>query len=120
MGMMIGNGITTSTSMKLKKGVAKYLTEFGFIGDGVVAEVGSNGCFSLCGDWFNVYRAADAGDYDGAEDITPEFFDGLRKFIPKGRRLVIHRTHHGGCRHPQRAECIAIDQAYVQNWRMPC
>lgn len=104
-------GITACSGAKMKKEVKKYLEKFNISGEDIHVGLDDKGHFMFYGYcWPNIYEASDK---DMEQDVSEEFFRGLKKFI-KNDVLVIEMIGHEKCRFPMAAQQIIIKKDSVK------
>jgi len=110
--------VTACNGIKLKQGVKAYLERFHISSEDTNVGVEEDGSLTFYGySWFSIYNI---DDKDMDEDVSDEFFNGLRKFVPKGKKLIIHRIGHEKCRYPLSAEAIIITDRRVKYEGFTC
>ena len=110
--------VTACNGIKLKSGVEEYLSRFQIVGEDINAGVDDDGTFHFYGySWPSFY---DASDDDMETDVEDEFWKGMRKFVPKGKKLIIHMIGHEKCRYPLSAQAIIITSTRVKYESITC
>ena len=106
--------VTTCNSLKLLPGAVEYLQDWSFDGD-MEVDIDEEGKLVFYGYKWPFIRKT----IDDEDDSSFEFYDGLQKYVPKGKTLVINMIGHEKCIHPVSAQSIVITSRGVKYHTLP-
>lgn len=104
--------VTSCNGIVMKEGIKEYLDKFKFLGEDINVGIDNECRLEFHGySWPEIYLEKDEDESNNANDL---FFSGLKKFVPKGKTLIIQSIGHEKCRFPLFALEIKITSKTVK------